>query len=140
MAIVYTEKGYKMHAALSAAGLGIYDKNGVWIKADPSATDAAINAFISAYDTLPDVKADRVAAIKADGLVRINALFPAITSIDEIEFYAEFWQSIKATSKQATVNFQKIIDIYSAGKAAITSVNEAANTAAVAAVVVAWPV
>lgn len=140
MAIVYTEKGYRMHAALAAAGLGIADRNGVWVKANPAALDSDVNAFISAYSELPDVKSDRIDAIKLDGLGRINGLFPAITSVNEIEFYAEFWLSIKSTSKAATVNFQKIIDIYSAAKTAIASVNAAINSAAVAAVVVAWPV
>jgi len=139
MAITYMEKGPRMHEALAAAGLGIAQSASAWISFG-GADHTAINAFIAAYDPLPDVKADRVAAIKVDGLARINAIFPAITSVDEIAFYAEFWLSIKSTSRAPTANFQKVIDIYSAAKSAIENVNAAVDAAAVAAVVVAWPV
>jgi len=60
--------------------------------------------------------------IKAEGLSRVNALFPAITDLDQIDFFGEFWLSIAPAARQPTVDFQKIIDIRAAAKAAIVNV------------------
>lgn len=135
MAINYVEKGNGLHARLTELGLSLWEENRVWKSSD----DVAVQAVINAYDPLPDHKKTRVDAIKADGLARINALFPAITSVDEIAFYAEFWLSVKSTSRAATVNFQKVIDIFTAAKTFIASVNAAVNVAGINAVVVSWP-
>ena len=134
--INYIEKGEGLHIAIRTAGYSLVNRDGVWV----SSNDVAVQAIIDSYDPLPDYKANKNAAIKAEGLRRINLLFPAITSIDQIDFYAELWTSIKSTSKAATVNFQKIIDIYSAAKSGIQSVYVATTTAGVDAVVVSWPV
>lgn len=133
--INYVEKGYGLHDAIKKAGHKLEQQDGVWVSDD----DTAVQAIVDSYDDLPDAKTAKIDAIKAEGLVRINSLFPAITNVAEIQFYAEFWLSIKATSRAATVSFQKVLDIYSAAETAIASVQSATNKAGVAAVVVAWP-
>lgn len=135
MAINYIEKGNGLHEKISGLGLSLWEENRVWKSSD----DVAVQAIIDAYDPLPDRKKTRVDAIKAEGLARINDIFPAIKSVDEIAFYVEFWLSIKSTSRASTINFQKSIDIYTAAKAAISSVNSAVDVAGINAVVVAWP-
>lgn len=57
------------------------------------------------------VKAAKIKALRAEGLRRISAIFPAITDIDQIQFIAEFWLSIAPAARQPTANFQKVIDI-----------------------------
>lgn len=134
--INYTEKGIGLHRVVAAAGHALYQRDGIWL----SSNDVAVQALIDAYDELPDIKEAKIGAIKAEALLRIAAMFPAITSVDEIQFYAEFWLSIKVTARAPTVAFQKVIDIYSAAKTAIASVNSATTKPGVEAVVVAWPV
>ena len=135
MAITYIEKGQGLHDAIRAAGHMLIQQNGVWL----SNNDTAVQAIINAYNPLSDQKAARVTEIKNDGLVRINLLFPAIDSLDEIAFYAEFWTSIAPAARAATVSFQRIINIYTAAKNAITSVNACTTKAQIDAVTPAWP-
>lgn len=59
--------------------------------------------------------------IKDAGLALINEAFPALKNIDEIKFQAEFWLSIAPAARQATIDFQRVIDIYTTAKAAITA-------------------
>ena len=135
MAITYIEKGIGLHNAIRAAGHHLEQKDGIW----ESDNDDEVQAIIASYDMLPDEKSVKIASIKTEGLRRINLLFPAIISTEEIEFYVEFWLSIKATSRSPTVNFQKIIDIFGAAKTAVQSVNAATTKAGVAAVTAIWP-
>ncbi len=135
MAIAYVEKGAGLHVAINAAGHWLEQRDGVW----RSSNDAAVQAIIDAYNPLADQKAARVALIKDDGLARINAAFPAIKSLDEIAFYAEFWTSIAPAARAATAPFQKVINIYTAAKTAITSVNACTTKAQIDAVTPAWP-
>lgn len=134
--INYTEKGQGLHAAIRAAGHSLREENGVWISSD----DATVQALIDGYDPLPAIKADRNAEIKADGLARIQAVFPAIGSFDELHLVREQWLSIKVTARGATADFQRMIDIYTAGRDALTAVNAATTAEQVAAVAPAWPV
>lgn len=132
--ITYTEKA-GLHQAVNAAGHWLEQRDGVWRSSD----DTAVQAIIDAYTPLAYQKAERIAAIKADGLARINATFPAIESLDQIAFYAEFWSSIAPAARAATAPFQKVINIYTAAKNAITSVNAATTKAQIDAVAPAWP-
>ena len=61
----------------------------------------------------------RIDEIKTAGLGLINLIFPAINTLDEIDFYAEFWLSIDPASRTPTLNFQKIIDVRQIAKDAI---------------------
>ncbi len=134
MAIAYTEK-LGLHAAINAAGHWLMQRDGVWVSSD----DTAVQVIINAHNPLAAQKAERIAAIKADGLVRMNAAFPAIATLDDVALLAEFWLSIAAAARAATVPFQKIITIYSAAKTAIASVNAATTKAQIDAVAPAWP-
>lgn len=67
------------------------------------------------------LEAQRRKDIKDTGLALINTIFPALKDIDEIQFQAEFWLSINPTARQATVDFQKVIDIYTVAKQAVTN-------------------
>lgn len=61
----------------------------------------------------------RVNEIKEEAVIQMNIELPAINSIDEIELIREQWLSIAPAARNATVKFQKIIDIYIVAKAAI---------------------
>ena len=67
------------------------------------------------------VEQQRKDEIKAAGLVLINVVFPALKDLDEIKFQAEFWKSIAPAARQATVDFQSAIDIYTIAKTAIAN-------------------
>lgn len=101
--------------------------------------DDAVQAIIDAFNPLADQKAERITQIKADGLVRMHTVFPALQSLDEVSFYAEFWLSIAPAARSPTVAFKKIIDIYSAAKSAIASINACVTKAQIDAVSVGWP-
>ena len=133
--INYTEKGIRLHEAILAAGYRLWQENGIW----KSTNDVAVQAIIDAYDPLPDIKADAIAAIKADGLARINAIYPAIDSFDWISFFADFWQSIASAAHAPVANLTTVINIYTAGKTAVGQVNAATDAAGVAAVIPQWP-
>lgn len=62
MAIQYIEKGIGLHDAINAAGFSLWEENGQWLSSD----DAAVQAIIDAYDPLPDAKARKWEAIKAE--------------------------------------------------------------------------
>ncbi|MBI1397051.1 MAG: hypothetical protein GC151_13830 [Betaproteobacteria bacterium] len=140
MAIDYIEKGEGMHRAIRAAGLKLEwvqasRKPGEWV-AD---NEAAVQAIIYSYDPLPDVKGERVAAIKADGLARMQAAFPAIRTLEDANLLGELWQSIAPAARKATAKWQYIVDVYTAAATAIASVRAATSVAEVAAVTVNWP-
>lgn len=136
MAIIYIEKGSALHAAIGAAGHRLWQENGVW----KSTNDTAVQAIIDAFDPLPNYKAERVAAIKAAGLARIQAVSPAINSFDELALVREMYLSIAAAARTPTSNWQRMIDIYTAGRNAVMVVNSATTKAQVDAVSPAWPV
>lgn len=134
--IVYIEKGRYLHAAIRKAGHWLLEENGVW----KSSNDAAVQAIIDNFDPLPDYKTERVAAIKAEGLARIQAVFPAINSFDELALIRELFLSILPAARSPTANWQRMIDIYTAGRNAVMVVNSATTKAQVDAVSPAWPV
>lgn len=135
MAINYTEKGIGLHQAIAAAGLRLWQEPSGW----KSSNDAAVQAIIDAYNPLPDYKATKIDAIKADGLARIQALFPAIAGFDELALVREMYLSIALAARTPTANWQRMIDIYTAGNNAITTVNAATTKAQIDAVTAAWP-
>ena len=104
-----------------------------------SSNDAAVQAIIDGFDPIPNARNVRIMEIKVDGLARINAAYPAITSLDEIAFYADFWLSIAPAARVPNAPFKKVIDIYSAAKVAIAAVNAATTQALIDAVAVNWP-
>ncbi len=141
MAINYTEKGSGLHIAITAAGHWLRQvDDGVWI----SSNDVAVQAIIDAYNALPGAKITKVNEIKAEALRRIQLVFPAIDNMDALALVREQWLSIAPAARQATPNFQRMIDIYQAAKSAITVVNGYAAVAQVASYNAvsgpAWPV
>lgn len=136
MPISYIEKGYRLHAAVRAAGHSLWEENGVW----KSSNDAVVQAIIDNYNDFADYKADRIAAIKADGLARIQAVFPAINSFDELALIRDLFLSILPAARSPTANWQRMIDIYTAGRKAVIGVNNATTKQQVDAVNPAWPV
>lgn len=133
--ITYTEKGAGLHEAILAAGHWLEQRNGVWV----SSNDSAVQAIINSYNPLPNYKTAKINAIKADGLSRIQALFPAIRDFEDLALIRELWLSILVAARSATPTWQRMIDIYTAGKNAISAVNAATTQAQVDAVTPAWP-
>ena len=83
----------------------------------------AIESIISAFDPLPTVKAHKIAELKTEGLARIQAVYPAIKDWDDLELVRDQWLSTAPAARQATAEFQSMIDIFQAGKAAVTAIN-----------------
>lgn len=120
--------------------------------------DPAIEAIINDYAnlmvakdlrenpplTLEQKKFAKVIDLKTEGLIRMQAELSGISDFDTVELLREMWLSITPASRSATVTFQKIIDIYQAGKAEVSVINGYATEAEVDAYDVvttpAWPV
>ena len=85
--------------------------------------DAAAELFIDAFDALPVHKEEKVVELKVEGLLRINVIFPAIETWDKLELAREQWLSIIPAARDATVNWQSMIDIYQAGRDANAIIN-----------------
>lgn len=125
--INYIEKGSGLHRAVAAAGHRLECRDGVWRSSD----DAAVQTIIDSYDPLPAAKAEKIAAIKTEGLRRIQRVLPAIENFDELRLLREILMSIKATSLQLTADIQRVRDIYAAGNNAVATVNGLATVAQV---------
>ena len=137
MAIIFTEKGVGLHKHLLSLGYEIKHRDNVTgfsrIDGQPvsPADEDIINAAIAAYDNLPDAKELKIVELKEEGLSRIQAVFPAIQSFDDIAFQREFFLSIAPAARNPTVNFQQIIDIYQAGLNARDAINALTTVAEV---------
>ena len=70
--------------------------------------------------TNDSVKLNKAKVIE-EALIRINLIFPTIETLDDINFFAEFWKSIALAARNATVDFQSVIDIYTVAKTAIAN-------------------
>lgn len=116
--IIYIEKGEGLHAAIRAAGHRIEQVNGVWVSDD----DVAVQVFIDTYDPLPDYKDAKIADIKAEGLRRMQLVFPALNSVDEVKLIGELWQSIAPSARNPTANMTRVINTRQAAEAAIATV------------------
>jgi hypothetical protein len=71
MAIIYTEKGYGLHAAIAAAGHSLTQLDGVWLSSD----DAAVQSIIDGY-SLVDATAPLVMRVKELAHEKILAFLP----------------------------------------------------------------
>ena len=136
MSINYIEKGAFLHETIRKAGYSLRQENGVWVPSN----DAAVQAIIDSFNPLPDQKKDKIAKIKATGLTRIQSVFPAIQTFDDLALIRELYLSIAAAARLPTSNWQRMIDIYTAGRNAVIAVNSATTKAQVDAVTPAWPV
>ena len=147
MPINYTEKGIGLIDALRAAGYPRFGSIDRVFHADcdnptDTSNDAAVQAIIDAYDPLPDQKADAVAAIKATALEKMQTLFSSLSDIDTVNLVAELWQSLVSQAKSPTTDWQTVINIYTAAKGGIQSVNAATDQAGIDSAVagITWPI
>jgi hypothetical protein len=125
-----------LSTAIVAAGHWMRMHNNVLV----CSNEAAVQAIINGFDLLAEQKARRIATIKADGMVRINLIFPAIKTLDDLDLEAERWKSIAAAAKpNPTADYLRLINTYTAAKNAITSVNACTTKAQIDAVTPAWP-
>lgn len=81
-------------------------------------TEAIIQNVIDSYNPLPDLRKKKVDELKAEGLSRIQVIFPAVNNFDELDLIREQWLSIAPAARQATADFQRMIDIVQAGRSA----------------------
>jgi hypothetical protein len=120
--------------ALTVAGIRLAYINNI-----PQFDESAAQTIIDACDILPEWKETRIAGIKAEGLSRIQAVLPGITSFDTLELIREVWLSIAPAARAPTSPFNSVINIYSAGRTAILSIKAATTVAQVDAVTPSWP-
>jgi len=89
-------------------------------------------------------KPPKLKLLKAEGLRRIQLVMPAITDYDALDLVREQWLSILPAARDATPNFQLLIDVVTAGKAAASDVNAMTDVATIDAYDVTaapgWPV
>lgn len=145
----------------------IYNLNSIDIQVPPEAieiTDAQAEAMIDygllaftyiggvisldqallAQQYADAAKTDKIIQLKAEGLARINAIFPGIEDYNAIAPIGELWKSIDpAARQQPTADLQKAIDIYTAGKQAKADIEALTTQAEIEAYDVttdpAWP-
>jgi len=70
--------------------------------------------------------AEKIQAVKNEGLSRIKVVMPAIDNFDTLELVRELWTSINPAARAATPTLQSLIDIYQAGRSAIIFLKGAA--------------
>jgi hypothetical protein len=143
MTINYTEKGYGLWQALTAADLPLYNIDGVFYtnpknKLDTT-RDVEVQAFINAYDPLPYAKKLKIAALKVEGVARAQAVFEGIKDFGDLDLVSQIVQSIAPASRSLTARITTLSQIWTAGKNAVDAVNAATTVAAVNAVTPAWP-
>lgn len=68
---------------------------------------------------LSTIKLEKINEVKNEGLIRIQAIMPAISDFYILDLIREIWLSILPASRSATTEFQAIINIYQAGREAI---------------------
>jgi len=85
--------------------------------------DATVQTLIDGYNPLTYARNIKNQEIKDEGLLRVQAVFPAITGFDDLQIERERYLSIAAAARSATTDYQKMIDIYVAGANAIAQNN-----------------
>jgi len=82
-------------------------------------------------DVLADRKRAKIKLLKAEGLSRVHALFPAIATWDEIMLVKESWLSIASAARNPTPKFLSLINIFVAGSDAADAINAMTNVNAI---------
>lgn len=104
----------------------------------------AIGAAFTPTELVSKAKAAKIEELRAERLVRIQAVLPGVTSDDTLELMSEMWLSIAPAARQATATWQNAINIYTAGKQAGIAVNALTTVAEIELYNVAtnpsWPV
>lgn len=117
-----------LHKHLKQNGYDVVRRDGVFVGYDSSgvsspANDSAINSLINIYEPLAEAKIEKAEEIKREGLSRIQALYPAIQNIDDLELIKDFYLSIARSARQPVLGFPTMISIYTAAKGAISAIN-----------------
>lgn len=76
-------------------------------------------------------KENKVKALKAEGLSRIQAVMPAIETFDQVELVRELWLSIASAARSPTADMTTITGIYGAGRSAVAAINALTTISAV---------
>lgn len=84
--------------------------------ADITAIEAHFNEMTKAARVTEN---KRVKDITDEAVSRMHVLFEIISSLNDVKFFAAFWQSIAPAARQATPEFSHMINIYTAAKTAI---------------------
>lgn len=64
----------------------------------------------------------KIGQLKDEGLTRIQSVLAGISSFDELELISEQWLSMSPAARNPTTKFQQVIDIYTAGKNAVSEI------------------
>lgn len=78
-------------------------------------------------DVLAARKSAKIKLLKVEGMVRIHALFPAISTWDELMLVKENWLSIAPTARTPTPKFLSLINTFVAGSDAADDINAMAD-------------
>lgn len=125
--INYVEKGIGLHDAIRNAGHWLIERNNVWI----SSNDDAVQAIINAYDPIPKAKELKIAELKAEGLRRIQLVFPAIDNFETLLLVKNIILSIAPAARQLTASMTSVSNIYDAGVNAQTAINAMTDLATI---------
>jgi len=145
-----------IHAAITAAGYSLSQNNGVWVAGGPGSpaeNEAAVQAIINGYNLVAELKKLRRLEVKAERTNRYYLQYPPELVVPDefleathrdlfgnvVEMSLDIWASINGSSKTANAGWQKILDIRSAAKTALTSISNSTTKAQVLAVTVNWP-
>ena len=83
--------------------------------------------FETAQQISDRLRATKIQELKDEGLSRIQAVLPAISSFDTLELVREMWLSIAPAARAATADFQSVIDIYQAARDGVVFLNTATD-------------
>lgn len=83
--------------------------------------------FETAQEISDRLRSVRIQELKNEGLSRIQAVMPAINNFDTLELVREMWLSVDVSARNATSDFQSIIDIYQAARAGVIFLNTATD-------------
>lgn len=90
-------------------------------------------------ETLAEAKLRKAAAIRAEGLARIQTRFGALRDFEDLRLIREILLSIAPAALSLTANMAWARDTYQAGATALGQVAAAASIAEVDAVTPSWP-
>lgn len=126
-----TDNGFLVNGAIAVPD----DQNNRHYKAiqDWIAEGSTPEPEFTAVELLTNAKRTKLDELKREGLSHIQAVIPAITNWDILELVREQWFSTKPTARNATANFQSVIDTYQAGRVAAADINALATVTTVSA-------
>lgn len=94
--------------------------------------EISVQSIIDSFDPLPVLKAAKIEKLKEEGLSRINAVYPAIKSWDDLDLVKDTYMSVAPAARNPTADFQSMINIFQAGKNAAAEINGLQTEQAVA--------